>query len=294
MFALRSIVLAVGLVCAAMATAGAQAPVTLPPGMTQEQFNSLVDAISNSVTEKLRAEGATSAPAPAAAAPASSKAKAPAPAIVRTPIAEGPGPFAVFFERAGKVVRAIPVLGTHLASIPRLLDQSAPGHPGGGRGTSGFLLLLGLVAVAAVAAEAVLRALMTGLRHRLAGGARPEQGLRSLTHLGLLALLDGLGVFAVWVICNAAIGAWFTGPIGQDKLAAAVLDGIFHWRLYVFLFLIVLRPALPQARLCDATDRDARAMYVRIEAVMLLIILARILGQVLMAIGTPNCRRSLR
>ncbi|MBI3197374.1 MAG: mechanosensitive ion channel, partial [Rhodospirillales bacterium] len=56
----------------------------------------------------------------------------------------------------------------------------------------------------------------------------------------------------------------------------------------VFLFLIVLRPALPQARLCDVTDHDARAMYVRIEAVMLLIILARILGQVLHAIGTPQ------
>lgn len=290
MFALRSIVLAVGLVYAAMATAGAQAPTAPPAGMTQEQFNALVDAISNSVTEKLKAEGATAAPAPAASAPAAapasskSKAKPPAPAVVRTPIPEGPGPFAVFIERAGKVVRAVPVLGNHLAAIPGLLDQSAKG----GRGTSGFLLLLGLVAVAAVAAEAVLRALMTRFRHRLADGARPEQGLRSLGHLGLLALLDGLGVLAVWVICNAAIGAWFTGPIGQDRLAAAILDGIFHWRLYVFLFLIVLRPALPQARLCDATDHDARAMYGRIEAVMLLIILGRILGQVLMAIGTPQ------
>ena len=56
-------------------------------------------------------------------------------------------------------------------------------------------------------------------------------------HLGLLALLDGLGVLAVWLICNAAIGAWFTGATGQDKLAAAILDGIFYWRLYVLLFL---------------------------------------------------------
>ena len=291
MSALRSIVLAVGLVYAAMATAGAQAPTAPPAGMTQEQFNALVDAISNSVTEKLKAEGAPRRAAPCARCAACRRSRAPSPRPSRprppscvTPIPEGPGPFAVFFERAGKVVRAIPVLGAHLASIPGLLDQSAKG----GRGTSGFLLLLGLVAVAAVVAEAVLRALMTGFRHRLAGGARPEQGLRSLGHLGLLALLDGLGVFAVWVICNAAIGAWFTGPTGQDRLAAAILDGIFHWRLYVFLFLIVLRPALPQARLCDATDRDARAMYGRIEAVMLLIILARILGQVLMAIGTPQ------
>ena len=91
-------------------------------------------------------------------------------------------------------------------------------------------------------------------------------------NLAALAVLDGLGVIAVWLICNAAIGAWFTGATGQDKLAAAILDGIFYWRLYVLLFLIILRPALPQARLCDVADHDARAMYARIEVVMLLII----------------------
>ena len=66
-----------------------------------------------------------------------------------------------------------------------------------------------------------------------------------------------------------------------------MLTGIFGWRLYVLLFLIVLRPGLPQARLCDVADHDARAMYARISVVMLLIILVRILGQVLSAIHTP-------
>jgi moderate conductance mechanosensitive channel len=270
------------------AGAGAQTPATPPAGMTQEQFNALVDAISNSVAEKLKAEEAPAAAAPSAAAPAAassskSKAKPPPPSIVRTGLPDGPGPFAVFIERAGKVVRAVPTLGAKLASIPGLLDQSASG----GRSTSTFLLLLGLVAVAALAAEAVLRAFMARFRNRLAGNAVPEKGLRSLLNLGALALLDGLGVIAVWLICNAAIGAWFTGPTGQDKLAAAILDGIFYWRLYVLLFLIILRPALPQARLCAAADHDARTMYARIELVMLLVILGRTLGQVLLAIQTP-------
>jgi small-conductance mechanosensitive channel len=277
------------LVLLGAASAGAQTPAA-PAGMTQEQFNSLVDAISNSVTEKLRAESAQPAPAaPPAAAPAAasnSKSKGkvvPPPSIVRTGLPEGPGPFAVFIDRGVNVVRAIPTLGAKLASIPGLLDQSAAG----GRSTSTFLLLLGLVAVAAVVAEAVLRAFMTRFRLRLATNAVPEQGLRSLTNLVALAVLDGLGIVAVWLICNAAIGAWFAGPTGQDKLAAAILDGIFYWRLYVLLFLIVMRPALPQARLCEVTDHDARAMYARIELVMLMIILGRILGQVLVAIQTP-------
>ena len=53
----------------------------------------------------------------------------------------------------------------------------------------------------------------------------------------------------------------------------------------MLLFLVILRPALPQARLCDVADHDPRAMYARIELVMLMIILGRILGQVLMASG---------
>ncbi len=104
----------------------------------------------------------------------------PPPSIVRTPIPEGPGPFALFIDHAGNVARAVPALGAKLASIPGLLDQSAAG----GRGTSTFLLLLGLVVVAALAAEAVLRAFMARFRHRLAGNAVPEQGLRSLMNLG--------------------------------------------------------------------------------------------------------------
>ncbi|MBI2737673.1 MAG: mechanosensitive ion channel family protein [Rhodospirillales bacterium] len=278
--------------CLATAGAGAQTPTTPPAGMTQDQFNALVDAISNSVAEKLKAEEAhpapaappAAAPAPAASSNSKSKAKPPPPSIVRTGLPEGPGPFAVFIAKAGNVVHAVPTLGAKLGSIPGLLDQSSAG----GRSTSTFLLLLGLVAVAALVAEAILRVFMARFRHRLAGNAVPERGLRSLMNLAALAVLDGLGVLAVWLICNAAIGAWFTGPTGQDKLAAAILDGIFYWRFYVLLFLIVLRPALPQARLCEVTDQDARAMYVRIELVMLLIILGRILGQVLLAIQTPT------
>ena len=131
--ALRSIVLALGLLCASLAPAVAQAPVAAPPGMTQEQFNALVDAISNSVTEKLKAEGVpaaaapTATPAPAAApAPASKSSKAPPPPkIIKVPVKEGPDEFAIFFQRAGKVVLAVPVLGRHLAAIPSLLDQRA-------------------------------------------------------------------------------------------------------------------------------------------------------------------------
>ncbi len=290
MSALRSIVLAACLLCAAVATtsgqAWAQAPNSLPPGMTQEQFDALVDAISNSVTEKLKAEGVAAPAAAPAAKPKSGKAP-PAPAVIIKPRPpqgeEVPDEFAIFLARAGRIAGAVPVLGAHLAVIPGLLDQRSVG----GRGTAGFLLLLGLVALVAVAAEAMLRKVMNRFRDRLAGGAVAERGLRSLMHLAMLALLDGLGVLVVWLVCHGAIGAWFSGATGQDKLAAAVLTGIFGWRLYVLLFRIVLQPDVPPARLCEVSDGEARGMYLRISALMLLLILGRTLFMVLSAIKTP-------
>jgi small-conductance mechanosensitive channel len=265
--ALSALALAIGLLVAAVGAGQAQAPKAPKPAppanLTQKQYDALVDTITQSVAEKLKADGITSPAKP--------------------PAAEGPDEFAAFFERASGDVRAIPALGRQFAIIPGLLDESEHG----GRGSTAFLLLLGLVAIVAVSAEAVLRKLLDRLRARLAAGARPQQGLRSLAHLALLALLDGLGVFAVWLVCHAAVGLWFTGATGQDKLAVAVLTGIFSWRLYVLLFRILLQPDMPDARLCEVQDGDARAMYDGISAVMLLIILGRILYRVLSVIDTP-------
>ena len=76
-FAFCSIIFAVLLLSAGLVQA--QAPVAPPHGMTQEQFDSLVDAISNAVTEKLKAEGVPAAPAPAAAPAAKPKSAKEAP-----------------------------------------------------------------------------------------------------------------------------------------------------------------------------------------------------------------------
>lgn len=290
MNALRTLALALTLALGLSVSVQAQAPAVPPAGLSQQQFDSLVDAISNSVTEKLKAES-THAPAPAAApapAPAASESKAkskapPPPKIVRVEPKAGPDPFAAFIDGTMKVARALPSLGAELARIPGLLDQQAAG----GRSASTFLLLLLAVGVVAVAAEAILRLLLHRFRAQLAAGAIPQGGMRSIANLAGIALLDGLGVAAVWLICNAATGAWFTGTTGQDKLAAAVLAGIFSWRLYILLFRVILQPELASARLSAVDDREAKAMYLRISAVMLVIVLMRILGQILIAIRTP-------
>jgi small-conductance mechanosensitive channel len=275
----------------ALVVNGVQAQTALPAGMTQEQFDALVEAIGNSVTEKLKAERAPGAAVPDASAPKSAasdskggKAGKPpsAPKIVKMPPKEGPDAFTVFFERADTVVKAAPVMLGQLVSIPGRLDRTAQG----GRSTGGFILLLGVVAAVAVATEAMLRQVLVVPRRRLAVNVAPAFGWQSLVSLAAMAALDGLGVLMVWLVCHAAAGAWFAGGAPQDRFAVAVLTTIWQWRLFVLVFRIVLQPDAPAARLCAAGDGEARLMYRRISAVLLLMAAGRLLVEVLRAIGT--------
>jgi moderate conductance mechanosensitive channel len=256
----------------------AETPAAPPAGMTQEQYDSLVDAISTSVAQKLKAEDSQ----PTAKSKTGKDAPAPRPEIVKTGPKQGPGEFALFLQRAGRVALAFPVLGHQLAVVAGGLGEES----GGGWGIFTFVLVLGLIATAAVVVEGALRRLLSRVRTRLATRAGPELGLRSLVYLAVLILLDGLGLLAVWLICNGA-SAWFSGTTAQDKFAEAVLLGIFNWRLYMLAFRFVLQPDMPAARLCTVSSDDARTMYARISTVMLVIIVLRILGQMLFAMGTP-------
>ena len=93
----------------------AQALAAPPAGLSQEQFNALVDAISNSVTDKLKAQGTLAPPeAKPEAKPAASSSKGgkppPGPKIIVTAPKDGPNAFAVFLEDAGRVLGATPVM----------------------------------------------------------------------------------------------------------------------------------------------------------------------------------------
>jgi moderate conductance mechanosensitive channel len=185
--ALRSLAATLVLLMAAVVGGHALAQTAAPPGLTQEQFEALVDAISKSVVEKLKNEGIAANPSPPAKAgsfDASSK--------------QDPDELAVFLEQAARVVRAVPAFGRALAAFGGALDDGA--WKGGRLAT--YLSLLALVIGAALASEAILRRALAAQRARLAANAVPERGLRSLSSLGLLALLDGLGV--LWLVGRGA------------------------------------------------------------------------------------------
>ena len=277
MTALRCIVLAMTFALGNIVAVYGQTPSTLPPGMTQEQFDAVVDAIGKALFAKLKAEGVL---------PASAAAPSPAPVPPHTGAAGNAvaDRLVVFLERADHILGTVPALGAHLAAIPRLLDEGK----NGGRGVTGFALLLVLVACLAVAAESTLRKALGHYRRGLAADTAPERGLSSLFNLGILAILDGLGVLAVWLIITGAQAVLFPGTTGQDRFATAVLSGIFWWRLYVLVFRILLQPDLPAARLCYVHDRDAQVTYRWLSTFIILAILTAFLAAVLTAIQTPR------
>lgn len=260
----------------------AQPANTPPAGMTQQQFDALVDAISKSVADKLKAEGGPdTTPDPASKAKPGKGAPAPQARIIRTPPRQGPGEFAVFLQNLGKALAAFPAAGEQFGILIGDLHRRSAG----GLGTGAFVIVLGLIGAAAVTAERVLRGLLGRVRQHLALQTGAENGLRSLANLGALLALDGIGLLAVWLICNAA-GAWFSGGTPQDAFAETVLAGIFAWRVYMLLVRVVLRPQREQARLCAIDNDNARKMYGQVATVMLLVIIVRTLGRVLNAMGT--------
>jgi small-conductance mechanosensitive channel len=257
---------------AAVVGGHASAQAVTPPAMSQEQYNTLVDDISKSVAEKLKSEGVSAKVAPPAKAN---------PFDVAGP--EEPDELTIFLAQAGRVLNAVPALGQSLAAFREALDDSTRG----GRDRRTFLLLLGLVIAVALAGEMLLRRVLDRWRVRLAANAVPERGLRSLNYLGLLALLDGCGVFVVWLVGRASSVLWFSGSSIQDRFAVGMLTAVLLWRLYALVFRIILRPTLAGARLCEARDADARRLYRLVSAFLLLAIVLRMAYYVLVAIAAP-------
>ena len=64
MTALRLVALAMIFLVGDIVAVHGQTPSTLPPGMTQDQFDAMVDAIGKALVVRLKNEGALPAPAP--------------------------------------------------------------------------------------------------------------------------------------------------------------------------------------------------------------------------------------
>lgn len=247
----------------------AQAPQP-PVGIGKEQFDALVEAIGAAVVRKLDARQAEKS----AAIPP------PVPAAVQEDDVEGR--VSEFVVRSREALAAFPQLARRLIALPSLIREA-----GAGRSLSAFLALLLASALAALGAERGICAVFGALRQRLSANAVERRGLAAATPLVGLLAVDLLALGAVWLVSYGAIGIWFSRASDQDKLAAAILAGIFAWRLYVLMFRVILRPGLPGARLADMDDENAAVVCSRISLLILAIGLLRIVIRLLIATQAP-------
>ncbi|MFI5033416.1 MAG: mechanosensitive ion channel family protein, partial [Reyranellales bacterium] len=122
----------------------------------------------------------------------------------------------------------------------------------------------------------------------LAAQSAPALGVRSLAALGALALIDGAGVLLVWLVYRVVAHLWFGGTTVQDTFGATLLLAIVYWRLYVFGFRCVVRPALSAARLCDMSDDQAWRMLRLVSLLVLIGVMSRALNLGLAATQPPS------
>jgi small-conductance mechanosensitive channel len=239
----------------------AQTPAS-PQPLPQEQFDALVEAVKKAVADELKAQGTTGAAKPGAAVAAGAKE------------ADRPDVFGTFRHRLLQVMAALPQANAALQRLPQALDESAAG----GRGTGSFLTALLAAVVAALAVEAILRAFLARPKNRLAPSAVPAKGMRSLTYLGLLALLDGLAVAGLGLTGEFALAAMFPAAGPQHQFAQAAMSFLLLWRGNALVLRVIFRPDLAAARLCDMDDDAARLLYRSIVGIMLLFIFLRFLA----------------
>ncbi|WP_377848606.1 mechanosensitive ion channel family protein [Bosea sp. UC22_33] len=241
-----------------------------PAGISKEQFDALVEAIGDAVVRKLDARQAEKGAAVPLAEPA---------AVPGDDIEARVGEFVM---RSRQAFAAFPDLIRRLIELPSLIREA-----GAGRSLSAFMALLLGSALAALGAERGIWAVFGTLRQRLSAQAAGHRGLTAMIPLGVLLAIDALAIGAVWLVSYGAIGLWFSRASGQDKLAAAILAGIFAWRLYMLLFRVVLRPGLSGARLADMDDEGAAAVCRRISLLILAIGSLRMVIRLLMATQAP-------
>ncbi len=257
-FRLRSLLIALALLLGGV---GAVAQQPAPPpgaGLSQQQFDQLVDSIARAVREQLARDGADRPASPAAPAPAT-------PAAARglgEPAPMGELSSSGLFDRFLAVMRAAPGVWPDVsATIAHLVGT--PEERGG--------ILLLLVRVAIIVAliaigVAALRRVESRLRAMAFDGGGPYgRRTRVLIAVGLDILHRALPIIFVY----ALLEFWFRADVLQQRLLLRTLATLAFWYLLTFPVEAALRPSHPGLRLVRFDDATARLAAIHLAGILL-------------------------
>jgi len=269
---LRSLLLAMGLLVGMSTSGVAQpSPPTPPPGMTQQQFDALVEAISGAVVKKLTEQGTI--PRKPGPADATAPAKPDDDDKFRSESR-------MLADRVQIVFGAFPDLFRHTGELIGQLDRRAAG----GTGPVGFFVLLAVVVALSLAAELATRWALVRAHRGILHGHDDAPGPWRL--LGLAAV-DTVPILVLAVVARAIGGWWFGGEDAQARLATLVLYGLVVWRSYVLIFRLWFRPSLPVARIVPVDDADAHHIYYALSFVTMMSAAVKSWTLFLHGSGTP-------
>src|SRR5689334_2652969 len=230
-----------------------------PAGMTQQQYDELVQSVGESVLQTLTDKGLVAKPSASSseAKPIEIDEEALVAERVREALGEVP-----------KVLGSYPEVWTDLANLPKRLD----GTPAGRRGLWAYLGLLVIMLAAALLAEASVGHLTLAKRKVIAQQFAATGGL---WRAAALALLEGLAVVALWMVAQLALGILFAKADAQTQFAAIVLNGLVTWRMFLLLFRLYLRPELAAVRIAPVTHESAHRLFRLYGLAVLVSILSR-------------------
>ena len=256
-YGIRALIVALAMVCG-IAAAVAQQPAPPPAGLSQQQFDQLVDSITRAVRDRLGPDAkpatATAPAPPAAGAGASPHGLGTSGSLDMS--SSG------LFDRFKAVLAAAPNVAPEVAATITYLV----GDPSNRGGIPWLLLRIAIVLVLVALGIAGLRRLERGLRP-IAYGDAGTYGRR--TRIMLAVGLDLAHRALPIAFIYALLEFWLRPEVLQQRLILRTLAIFAFWYLLTFPVDAALRPTHPQLRLVRFGDGAARTASFHLYGILL-------------------------
>jgi moderate conductance mechanosensitive channel len=213
-----------------------------PAGMTPDQYQSMVDDIADAVAKKLAAE------------PKSGKAEKTArPAAEKKESFDAIGSVRRLREQSSSFRATIPDYPVAVAGIAGTLDFEIRGEK---HGLGWMLQWLLISALAGIAAEYAVRALLTRIRKRW----QATHSIRRTRRYAACVGIDVLATAAMFLVVGFMSDLWLPGDGVAADVGAKLLTLFFIWRIAALILQIWFRPGDAECRIVAVGDDDAKLL----------------------------------